>query len=87
MAQRLGRQLAQVERGHALLVGRHVFSSAPAGALESARVLEAGGMVLCSADYGCAWAGGPPDRPLPRAAIRDTTEFGVNLALYRQGIG
>jgi hypothetical protein len=91
LAQRLGRRLVQVERGHPLLVSRFVFGVPPAGVEESARIMEAEGMVLSFADYGCAWAGGPPDRALPRAAIRDALEFGVNMALYRRdrlgGIG
>ncbi len=84
---RIGRQLARVERGHPLLVARHVFSSAPvvgaAGTRSTTMVLEAGGMVFTDGDFGCAWQGGARDRPLPRAAIRDATEFGVNLATYR----
>lgn len=83
LARRLGCQLAPVERGHALLLSRYVFSAPPPGTQEQARVLEGGGMVLCNADYGCAWMGGSPDRPLSRGTIRDALEFGVNLAVYR----
>ena len=38
-----------------------------------------GGVVYCDADYGCAWNGGAPERPLQRGVIRDAQELGVNL--------
>jgi hypothetical protein len=85
-AGRLGRQPAIVERGAGLLVACHVFSGPPAGARAVTRVMERDGMVISDADYGCAWQGGTPERPLPRGPIRDALEFGVNLALYRRGI-
>jgi hypothetical protein len=84
LAIRLDRQLARVERGHPVLVARHVFGEPPPGAQTMSMLAEAGGMVYSYADYGCAWQGGPPDRALPRGTIRDALEFGVNLALYRR---
>ncbi|MGH2356371.1 MAG: DUF4159 domain-containing protein, partial [Chloroflexota bacterium] len=87
LSSRLGRQLARVERGDRLLVARHVFSGPPAGARANMMVLESDGMIYSDADYGCAWQGGSPERPLPRGPIRDAIEFGVNLALYRQEEG
>jgi hypothetical protein len=84
VAERLGRQLMKVDRGHALLTARHVFGEPPTGARTSALVMEASGLVLCDADYGCAWRGGPMNRALPRSAIRDALEFGVNLAVFRR---
>ncbi len=84
LAIRLDRQLARVERGHPVLVARHVFGEPPPGAQAMAMLAEAGGMVYSYADYGCAWQGGPLDRALPRGVIRDALEFGVNLALYRR---
>lgn len=86
LADRLGRQLADVRRGHALLRSRHVFASVPAGGRERVRVLEANGVVYSDADYGCAWMGGRTDAALARGAIRDALEFGVNVALYRRGV-
>ena len=58
--------------------------SFPPGARERARVLEANGVIYSDADYGCAWQGGPADRPLVRGAIRDALEFGVNIATFRR---
>jgi hypothetical protein len=85
LAQRLDHQLARLDREHPLLTARYVFGDPPPGARGSPRVLEAGGLVYSDADYGCAWQGGPADRPLSRASIRDAIEFGANLAVYRQG--
>jgi len=82
LASRLGRQPARVDRAHALMVTRHVFAEPPQGGRATARLLEAGGLIYSDADYGCAWQGGTPNTALPRAAIRDALEFGVNLALY-----
>jgi hypothetical protein len=83
LANRLGRQLARVDRQHPLMQVRHVFAEVPLGSRAAARVLEAGGLVYSDSDYGCAWQGGPANHPLPRAAIRDAIEFGVNLAVFR----
>jgi outer membrane murein-binding lipoprotein Lpp len=85
VANRLGRQLTRVDRGHPLMAARHVFGELPTGARTTARVLEAGGLVYSDADYGCAWQGGPAEHPLPRTAIRDACDFGMNLALFRRG--
>jgi hypothetical protein len=86
LADRLGRQLADVQRGHTLLTSRYVFASLPAGGRERVRVLEANGVVYSDADYGCVWMGGRSDAPLARSAIRDALEFGVNVALFRRGV-
>src|SRR6266536_641977 len=86
LADRLGRQLADVQRGHALLSTRHVFAMLPAGSRERVRVLEANGIVYSDADYGCVWQGGRADAPLARGAIRDALELGVNVALFRRGV-
>ena len=83
LAQRLGRQLTDVQRGHALMSSRHVFGVLPTGGRERARVLESNGIVYSDADYGCAWQGGPTDRPLTRGVIRDSLEFGINIATVR----
>jgi hypothetical protein len=83
LATRLGRQLTTIDRGHALMRARHIFGEPPPGGRANARVLESGGMVYSDADYGCAWQGGPADRPLPRGVIRDAFEFGTNLAIFR----
>lgn len=84
LASRLGRQLTRVDRDHPLLSARHVFGEPPPGARGTPRVLESGGMVYSDADYGCAWQGGPADRPLPRGTIRESIEFGANLVTYRR---
>jgi hypothetical protein len=77
----LGRHLEAAPRGHAALAGRYLFAVAPAGARENALLLSdaEGGALYCDADYGCAWNGGAPERPLPRGTIRDALELGVNL--------
>jgi len=82
----LGRRLTRVERTHKLFEARHVFGDPPAGA-RPARVLEADGVIYSDADYGCAWQGGVPQQPLPRSAIRDAFEFGVNMAVYHRARG
>lgn len=79
---KLGRRLQSIDRSHPLLTSRYVFSGPPGGVRSNAVVLADGGCIYCDADYGCAWAGGTGDKPLPRAAIRDATEFGVNVALF-----
>ena len=84
LAQRLGRQLVRVDRGHPLLTARHVFGAAPVGGRDTPRVMEAGGMIYSDADFGCAWQGGTAEHPLPRATIRDALEFGTNMVLYRK---
>jgi hypothetical protein len=86
LADRLGRQLADVQRGHPLLNSRHVFAALPAGGRERVRVLEANGIVYSDVDYGCAWKGGRADAPLSRGGIRDALEFGVNVALFRRRV-
>jgi Domain of unknown function (DUF4159) len=87
LANRLGRQLARVDRGHPLMVARHVFGELPSGARPTPRVLESSGMVYSDADYGCAWQGGPAEHPLARGVIRDALEFGTNLAVFRRNGG
>jgi hypothetical protein len=84
LATQVGRRLVRVERQHPLLLSRHVFAVPPQGSRTSALLLEDRGMGYSDADYGCAWQGGSPDKPLQRAAIRDALEFGVNVALYRR---
>lgn len=80
---RMGKRLAIVDRGHALLTAYYVFATPPQGAVASTMVLEDGGLLYSTADYGCAWQGGAPQHPLDRSRIRDATDLGVNLALYR----
>lgn len=84
LTDRLGRSMTDIERGHRLLGARNLFAFPPTGSSGTARVLEADGVVYSDADYGCAWMGGTEDKPLPRSAIRDALELGVNIALYRR---
>jgi Domain of unknown function (DUF4159) len=83
LANRLGRQLTRVDRGHPLMRVKNIFGELPPGARATARVLESGGMVYSDTDYGCAWQAGAADKPLPRGTIRDAFDFGVNLAVFR----
>jgi hypothetical protein len=85
LAVRLGRQPTRIGRAHPLMTARYVFADPPPGMRQSPAVREANGMVYSDADYGCTWQGGPDDRSLPRSAIRDALEFGVNMAIYRRG--
>lgn len=49
---------------------------------DDAPLVEGGGLVLCTADLGCAWQGGGQSKPLSRDVIRAATELGVNLAVF-----
>ena len=90
LADSLGQHLEAAGRTHPVFTGRYLFAVAPAGARTSTVLLaDSGGahLIYCDADYGCAWAGGAPAQPLPRAAIRDALELGVNLATLRDAGG
>lgn len=79
LSQKLNLQLRLVARGHPVLSARHVFTAAPPGSEPNGQILEAGGLFYSTAGYGAAWQGGLDDSPLPRQAIREALEFGVNL--------
>lgn len=83
LAKRLERPLQPVDRSHPLLSSRHIFAAPPLvdGKAETTLV-EGNGLVLSTVDYGCAWQGGGPEKPLSREAIRAALELGVNLAVY-----
>ncbi len=82
IAERIGCKLAPVTRGHPVFDARHPFAVPPEGAAGNSELLEGGGAVYSSADYGCAWAGGYDSRLLSRQGIRDALELGVNIATY-----
>jgi len=82
LAQRLGRSPRSVARGHPLLKIHHVFAATPAGLAGPAMLMEDQGMVYSDGDFGCIWAGGKGDKPVPREAIREALELGVNIAVY-----
>jgi hypothetical protein len=82
LAGALGLSLQPVGRWHPLLTSRHVFGEAPLLGQNDSVLAEGGGLILSTADYGCAWQGGRQDRPLPREAIRAALELGVNVAVY-----
>ncbi len=82
MARSLKRNMKLVERGHPLLTLHHLFAQLPPGASGSALVMEDRGIIYSDSDYGCAWAGGKPDKPLPRDIIRSALEMGFNMTLY-----
>lgn len=85
LSQKLSLQLRLVGRGHPVLGARHVFTAPPAGAEPNGQILEAGRLFYSTAGYGSAWQGGLDDSPLPRQAIREALEFGVNLAVLGAG--
>jgi hypothetical protein len=82
LAHALDRSMRPVERWHPILIARHVFATPPLPVANGPALVEADGLVLTTADYGCAWSGGPSDRPLSRETIRAALELGVNLAVY-----
>jgi len=82
LAQRLGRNPRVVDRGHPILKIHHLFAATPPGLAGPAMLMEDQGMVYSDADFGCLWAGGREDKPMPREAIRDSLEMGVNIAVY-----
>lgn len=92
LASTLGRELQSVGRQHPLLTARHIFAQpplAPAASSggngapgEGVALAEGDGIVLSTADYGCAWAGGSETKPQTRETIRAALELGVNLAVY-----
>ena len=82
IAQQLGLSPAPVKGGHPLLSTRFIFGQCPPGLADDGAVLEAQGLIYSGRDYGCAWQGGGPERPLAREVIRGALEFGVNVALY-----
>ena len=82
LAQRLGRNLRSVDRGHPILKIHHLFAAVPSGLAGPAMLMEDQGMVYSDGDFGCIWAGGRGDRPMPREAIREALELGVNIAVY-----
>lgn len=83
LARRLEISLQPVERPHPLMTARHVFGEIPAGPKsQAAPFLEGGGLILTTADLGCAWQGGGADRPLAREEIRAALELGVNIAVF-----
>lgn len=84
LAQNLGRNLRTVERGHLLLKNCNLFAAPPVGLDGPAMLMEDQGMLYSDGDFGCAWAGGRPDKPLSREAIRDALEMGANIAVYAQ---
>jgi hypothetical protein len=86
LAASLGRELRPVTRWHPLLSARHPFALAPLKADptngEGATLAEGDGIVLTTADYGCAWTGGHGEDALPRDTVRAALELGVNAAIF-----
>ncbi|MDY6910791.1 MAG: DUF4159 domain-containing protein [Chloroflexota bacterium] len=85
LASHLKCKLANVQRGHPLLLASHIFSGAPQGA-EPGMLLEGNHMIYSGSDYGCAWQGGHQNQPLPREIIRSSMEMGGNIIAYAQTI-
>jgi len=84
IAGELGVELQAVERWHPLLLSRHVLAAPPLAGAGDPGLSEAGGMIVSSSDYGCAWEGGPADQALGRERIRAALELGVNVAVFGQ---
>jgi hypothetical protein len=84
VAHHLDVELQPVERWHPLLLSRHVLAGPPLTLRDESPLLEGGGIILSTSDYGCAWQGGPRNQPLGRERIRAALEFGVNVAVFGQ---
>ncbi len=82
LAQQLGGDLNNVERGHAILTAYHLFARPPEGIGERSLLAASNGVAFSDADYGCLWDGGAQDNPASREAIRSATEMGVNIGVY-----
>ncbi len=77
-----GRKPVLVGRSHILLAQPYTFGSAPLGQDGGGVILEHDGVVCLTGDYGCTWEGWRNNAALPRAAIRDAHELGVNVIAY-----
>jgi hypothetical protein len=75
LALRLGPEPRPVQRWDSLLTSRHVLT-------DGTGLLQAGGIVLSTADHGCTWKGGPEDQAARREAIRHALEVGTNVAVF-----
>ena len=84
VAHRLDVELQPVERWHPLLLSRHVLAGPPLTVRGESPLLEGGGIILSTSDYGCAWQGGPRNQPFGRERIRAALELGVNAAVFGQ---
>jgi len=82
LANTLGRKLQTVDRSHLLLRQHHLFASVPVGLNGPALLVEDEGMLFSDGDFGCIWAGGSAEKPMPRDVIRDALELGTNIAIY-----
>jgi hypothetical protein len=83
LAKKLGCTLQPVDRSHPVLSARHVFAAPPlVNEKDETTVAEGGGLFLSTVDFGCAWQGGPKDKPLSRESVRAALEFGVNVAVH-----
>jgi hypothetical protein len=82
----LGGKLAPAEAGHPLLGAHVAFAAAPSGGQESGEVLidEENGIIFSSFDYGAAWQGELSGKDKRREAIRQSVEFGMNVAAFAQ---
>jgi len=85
LANQLNCRLEMVQRGHPILSEYNIFSEIPQGC-ESAMLLEGGNIVYSGGDYGCAWEGGYPDKPLARDVIRSAFEIGLNILYHSKKI-
>jgi len=78
----MGHTLKTLERGHPVFRSYHIFGSPPPGSDGNTALLGDESIIFASSDYGCAWQGGRDGQPLARQAIRDTLEFGTNIAAH-----
>jgi hypothetical protein len=74
-------KLGIVQRYHPVLSAEHIFAETPQGC-EPGMLLEGGNMIYSGSDYGCAWNGGHPDKPLSREVIRSAFEIGANIVAH-----
>jgi hypothetical protein len=82
LATQLGASLAPVGKAHPLMLQPHLFNQSPAGYETEGELLEGGGLLLNTFNYGWAWAGKAKDHPLSRDETRCLVEWTANVLAY-----
>lgn len=82
----LGAKLTSVAAGHPLLTSHVAFPAAPSGGQDSGEVSidEENGIIFSTFDYGSAWQGELAGKDKRREVIRQSVEFGMNVAAFAQ---
>lgn len=80
----LGGSLEPLGAKHPLLSAHLAFAAAPGGGQESGEILidEKNGIIFSTFDYGAAWQGELSGKNKSRDVIRQSVEFGMNIAAF-----